>query len=123
MFFLAALLLATDFPWIMVVDDPGVTVYLGTQDTEINHKQRTYKTWVRFTYHDVPKGQSNEAMTLATFNCARNTVRTWTIIESYANAPAIISHPNDGPQTIPPSTYNESVRDAVCYVMNSSEGK
>lgn len=118
---LAALALASASPWIMVVDYPGVTVYLGTEGTEIDHRQRTYKTWVRFTYHHVPEGQPNEAMTLDTFNCAQNTVRTWTIIESYANAPATVTHPNDGPEVIPPSTYYESVKDAVCYIMMTGE--
>jgi hypothetical protein len=121
MIVLAALALASSAPWIMVADDPGVTVYLGTQDTEIDHKRRTYKTWVRFTYHNVPEGQSNEAMTLNTFNCARNTVRTWTIIESYPNAAADVTHPTDGPEPIAPSTYYESVRDAVCYIMKTGE--
>ena len=121
MFTLAALALASQSPWIMVVDDPGMTVYLGSQDTEIDHKRQTYKTWTRFTYHNVPKGQSDEAMTFDTFNCARNTVQTWTIIQSYPNAAAIVSHPKEGPQTIPPSTYYESVKDAVCYLMKSSE--
>jgi hypothetical protein len=121
MIVLAAIALASSAPWIMVADDPGVTVYLGTQDTEIDHKRRTYKTWVRFTYHNVPEGQSNEAMTLNTFNCARNTVRTWTIIESYPNAAADVTHPTDGPEPIAPSTYYESVRDAVCYIMKTGE--
>lgn len=121
MFILAALAMVSNSPWVMIVDDPGVTVYLGTQDTEIDHKHRTFKTWVRFTYHDVPDGKPNEAMTLDTFNCARNTVRTWTLIESYRNAPAEVSYPKDGPQIIPPSTYYQSVKDAVCYIMKSSE--
>ena len=105
----------------MVVDDPGVTVYLGTQGTEIDHKQRTIKTWVRFNYHNVPDGRSDQAMTLNTFNCARNTVRTWTIIESYPNAAAKVTHPNDEAEKIAPSTYYESVKDAVCYIMKAGE--
>lgn len=121
MFLFAALALATDSSWTMVTDNPGVTVYVGTQDTEIDHKAQTFKTWVRFTYHNVPAGQSNEAMTLNVFNCARNTVRTLTLIESFPNAAAKVTHPNDGPNTIAPSTYYESVKGAVCYVMKGGE--
>ena len=121
MLLLAVLALAPDPTWIMVVDDPGVTVYLGTEGTEIDHNRRTYKTWVRFTYHNVPAGESNEAMTLDTFNCADGTVQTSTMIESYRNAAAKVTHPNDGPQKIPPSTYYQSVKDAVCYIMKTGE--
>ena len=112
---------ASDSQWIMVTENSGVTVYLGVQDSEIDHKLRTYKAWVRFTYHHVPDGQVNEAMALNTFDCARNTVRTWTMIRSYANAPAEVTHPNGAPETIAPSTYYEIVKNAVCYIMKSSE--
>lgn len=118
---LAAALLISASQWVIVDDDPGVSTYLGTEGTEIDHRLHTYKTWIRFTYHNVPDGQPNEAMTLVTFNCARNTVRTWTVIESYRNGPAEVSHPKEGPQPIPPSTYYESVKNAACYIMKSSE--
>ena len=121
MFVVAALAVVSNFPWIMVKENTGVTVYLGTRDTEIDHKNRAYKTWVRFSYHGVPRGQIDEAMTLNTFNCAQNTVHTWTIIESFANAPPEVSHPKDGPQRIPPSTYYADVKDAVFYILKSSE--
>jgi hypothetical protein len=118
---LLALAIGSATQWFRVANDPGVSVYVATQDTESDPKLQTFKTWVRFTYHNASSGQPSEAMTLVTFDCAKNTARTWTMIESYPNAPAVVTHPSDGPQVIAPSTYYESVRDAVCEVVRAEK--